>query len=174
MASQDTIYCFGCGSNISDRPADRRALDNPRSQHVVQLWKAFREGRDEPVEDADKAPSGGGSQSSCKMCRKCFSAYERYSKLHATIQENLTRAAEVLQISPLSPIAQPLAKRPRVIGVLPMPTYRGQQTSSSIPEDEHTQMRSEGTTKSPQVAVGLINNVQITYIIGIVCILKLK
>ena len=96
-------------------------LDNPRSQQV-QLWKAFLEGRDQLVEDADKAPSGGGSQSSCKMCRKCFSAYERYIKLYATIQENLRRATEVLQISPLSPTAQPLAKRPRLGDILTMPT----------------------------------------------------
>ena len=88
-------------ANITDRPADRRALDNPRSQQVVQLWKAFLEGRYQPVEDADKAPNGGGSQSSCKMYRKCFSAYERYIKLYATIQENLRRATEVLQISAL-------------------------------------------------------------------------
>ena len=169
MARQAPIYCFGCGRNITDRPADRRALDNPRSQQVVQLWKAFLEGRDQPVEDADKASSGGDSQSSCKMCRKCFSAYERYNKLYATIQENLRRAAEVLQVSPLSPIAQPLAKRPRLGGIQTTPSYRGQQN-----EDESTQTRSDGSTKSPQVAVGVINNVQIAYKIGIVCILKLK
>ena len=72
MTSQNTIYCFGCGSNITDRPTDRRALVNPRSQYVVQLWKAFLEGRDQPVDDADKDPSGRGGQSSCKMCRKFF------------------------------------------------------------------------------------------------------
>ena len=164
MATASTIYCVGCGSDITNRPADRRDLDNPRYQQVVQVF-AFLEGRGHLVEDVDNNVSGGGRQTSYKMCRKCFSSYERYSKLHNTIQENLRRTTKVLQIFPLSLIAQPLAKRPRLGGTPSQLTYRGQQSSSGVAEDEPTQAGSDGTTESPQVAVSLISNVQTTYLL---------
>ena len=46
-----------------------------------------------------------------KMCRKCFSSYERFSKLHKTLHENVARAIE----SQLSQEAQQeRRKKPRL------------------------------------------------------------
>ena len=44
-----------------------------------------------------------------KMCEKCFSACERYSNLHHTIQENLRKASQVMTL-PSPSIALPLPR----------------------------------------------------------------
>lgn len=141
MANESgSVYCFGCG--ITSRPADRRALDTPGSEHVVEVWKAFAEDEEEFEELL--------SESSAKMCRKCFSAYDRYSKLHDTIKENFKRAAEVLRRAPSSSGAQPLPKRPR------LGSTRLHMTPRELPSaGEKSRTGSDGTTQSPEVAVSV-------------------
>lgn len=109
------MYCLGCGSDIAGKPADRRALNVSGSAHVATVWKTFiKNVGQQDVEDIDNILSGGDSHRVPKMCRTCYSAYERYSKLYDTIQENLKKAADVLRIFPSSSVAQPVSKRPRL------------------------------------------------------------
>ena len=70
---------------------------------------AFLEHKEQRVQDVLSVGNN-------KMCRKCFSAYDRYSKLHDIIQDNLRKAAYVLGIANISasPIEYPLPKRPRL------------------------------------------------------------
>ena len=54
---------------------DRRTLDNLEAENVVIVWKVFPDDEDQQIgEDIhiDTILSGGDSQRSPKMCRKCF------------------------------------------------------------------------------------------------------
>ena len=89
------MYCFGCGTNVTNKPADRRALQGSGSQQVVELWTTVCESLEDakrPSIDLNMLISGGGDPTrSGRMCRKCFYAYERYLKLHDSLQENLKK-----------------------------------------------------------------------------------
>ena len=84
------VYGLGCGSDVTNRPVDRRSLQSAASAHFVPVWKAFLENAlDEDLDagvDADTLMSGGGDPTQAgKMCRKCFSAYMtgvKTSRLH--------------------------------------------------------------------------------------------
>ena len=104
------LLCLGCGEDLGHRAADRRALQGPPSEGVVDAWKAMFENATMQVEidDDDRLCADtllAGGEVPGKMCRKCYSGYERFSKLHKTLHDNVTRATE----SQMSPI-----KRPRV------------------------------------------------------------
>ena len=98
MATQtDCVLCLGCGEVITSRTTDRRVLQGTSVEHVVSVWRAMLENAqadvDEGQVDADVILSGGGVPSKAgKMCRKCFAAYDRYHKLHETLQINLAKA----------------------------------------------------------------------------------
>ena len=80
-----STVCTGCGEDLAERQSGRRALNGPGAVKVVQVWRelllklgrAEREG--ELLEAGDKI----------YMCRKCFSSYERYSKLGVDIEGKL-------------------------------------------------------------------------------------
>ena len=109
-----TLLCLGCGEDLANRAADRRALQGPPAEGVVDAWKALLENVQVDLSDddmlcADTLLTRGEVPG--KMCRKCFSSYERFYKLHKTLHENATRAIE----SQLSQEArQQRRKRPRV------------------------------------------------------------
>lgn len=105
------LLCLGCGEDLAQRAADRRALQGPPAEGVVDAWKAVFEN----VQDDDDRLCAdtllAGREVPGKMCRKCFSGYERFSKLHKTLHDNVARAIE----SQLSQEAQQeRRKRPRV------------------------------------------------------------
>ena len=108
------LLCLGCGEDLALRAADRRALQGPPAEGVVDAWKAVFENVQVDVDDdyklcADTLLAGEGAPG--KMCRKCFSGYERLSKLHKTLHDNVARAIE----SQLSQEAQvERRKRPRL------------------------------------------------------------
>ena len=101
------LLCLGCGEDLGHRAADRRALQGPPSEGVVDAWKAMFENATMQVEIdddnrlcADTLLAGGEVPG--KMCRKCYSGYERFSKLYKTLHDNVTRAIES-QNEPRSP-----------------------------------------------------------------------
>jgi len=110
------LLCLGCGEDLGHRAADRRALQGPPAEGVVDAWKAMFENATMQVEidDDDRLCADtllAGGEVPGKMCRKCYSGYERFSKLHKTLHDNVTRAIE----SQMSQEAQQeQIKRPRV------------------------------------------------------------
>ena len=78
------------------------------------LGRLFFENVQVDVDDDDRLCADTlllGGEVPGKMCRKCFSGYERFSKLHKTLHENISRAIE----SQLSQEPQQEGrKRPRV------------------------------------------------------------
>ena len=66
------MYCFGCGSDIAGKPADRRALNVSGLAHVTTVWKtALKNVGQQDVEDIDNTLGGGDCHSVPKMCRTC-------------------------------------------------------------------------------------------------------
>ncbi len=132
------MYCLGCGSDIADKLKDSRNVNTSSSENVAAVWKAFLENEDQQaVADVDSILNGGDSQRVPKMCKNCFYSYNRYTKLHDKLQENIRKAADVLELQ------LPLPKKRKLDSSLSWQTTRAQPSGSS--------------TQSPEVAVGAIN-----------------
>ena len=116
-------YCFGCGNEV--KPENRRKLDNEEAKNVVLVWKAFLEDEGHLIgEDVslDAILNGEDSQRPLKMCRKCFNGYKKYFEFHQTIKQKLTKAIEVLELSPCSTLPLPSSSRPKKSRSLSWPT----------------------------------------------------
>ena len=128
------VHCVGCGSDIASRPADRRNLQSSASGHVITAWKTLLEyivDQEGSEIDVDNIVSGGEDPvRGGRMCRKCFSAYERYQTLQRSLMSNLKKALDVLPSASTS-----VAKRLRVASQsatsAPLPPL--QPGSSSMP-----------------------------------------
>ena len=106
------MYCLGCGVDVADKATNRRNLQGAAAKKVLAVWKSFiqlvaeESGSDV---DCDSLISGDGDQAHAgKMCRTCYSAYERYIVLQQTMKEKLMSAINVL-----SPVTC-RTKRPRI------------------------------------------------------------
>lgn len=77
--------CVACGEDLSEKQSGRRALNSAGSVRVVQVWRDLLKKLGEERREEELLEAG------CKiyMCRKCFSSYERYSKLGESIEEQL-------------------------------------------------------------------------------------
>ncbi|XP_064384807.1 uncharacterized protein LOC135333715 isoform X2 [Halichondria panicea] len=128
------MYCLGCGSDIADKLKDSRNVNTSSSENVAAVWKAFLENEDQQaVADVDSILNGGDSQRVPKMCKNCFYSYNRYTKLHDKLQENIRKAADVLELQ------LPLPKKRKLDSSLSWQTTRAQPSGSS--------------TQSPEVAI---------------------
>ena len=88
--NEPLLSCIGCGKDTTNLPADRRSLQSAASEHIVQTWKALLQHVVSQGElDIDSLVSTG------KMCRKCFSAYDRYETFQISLLSNLREAIHV-------------------------------------------------------------------------------
>ena len=69
-----------------------------------------------------------------KMCHKCYSAYERYQKLHDTIQANLSKASGLMDLPSPSITGLPQRKRPRMCGLPSVPPQGQAGCSAGSPD----------------------------------------
>ena len=108
----DSNY-FGSGMSPLKK-GERRSVNN--STIVMNSWKQFLDalGKDFDVFRGKDI----------MMCRKCFSAYERYGSLQKSISENLMHAMDVIELEAIS-----AAKRPRMNTPVP-----SQASTSSSPD----------------------------------------
>ena len=88
---------MGCGEDLTHCAADRRALQGPPAEGVVDAWKAVLENVQVDVDNDDRLQVCAdtllaGREVPGKMSRKYFSGYERFSKLHKTLHDNVARA----------------------------------------------------------------------------------
>ena len=134
------LLCLGCGEDLAERAADRRALQGSPAEGVVDAWKAVFENVQVDVDNDNRLCADAlltGEEVLGKMCRKCFSGYERFSKLSKTLHDNVARAIE----SQLSQEAQQeQRKRPRL-------EKGGASYAASLPS------QSGGSRDSPSVSV---------------------
>ena len=148
------MYCLGCGVDITDKATNRRSLQGAAAKKVVAVWKSFIELFAEesgPDVDCDSLITGDGDQAHAgKMCRTCYSAYERYIVLQQTMKEKLRSAINVI-----SPNVACRPKRPRVeIPQMHMSQYEIPALHSSL----QLQHASSSAAVSPDVAVSWHNS----------------
>ncbi len=109
LPTKATVFCLGCGSDVTDRTADRRSLQSAVSARVVPILRAFlHELLDEEESEVDAEALISGGDQGGRMCRRCFSAFDRHRTLRKSIMDNLREALDV--ISP----ATTIPKRPRL------------------------------------------------------------
>ena len=95
MASSAVISCVGCGQDITNAKG-KRNLCSEASRHVEPLWCQLF------VEELRR--KGRNGEAPCdlvtipKMCRKCFTFYEKYTKSLNLLKENIVNAVEALQL----------------------------------------------------------------------------
>ena len=137
------ILCLGCGSAVS-RTDDRRALDAPAGQDVMNLWTVLLESEVQDVQlctdvNINTIVNGRDQQRLPKMCRKCFNGYSRVLESLKTIRRNLLKAAESLKLFSTSPLEllPPSTKKARLGNLVRRQNQlsdEGSQTQSQSPE----------------------------------------
>ena len=91
------MLCLGCGEDISNRSSDRRSLTGrAEAKRVYEAWMSLVEAMQCEFTDEEEAECVerwlSGSSIDEKMCRKCFSSFERYDKLTCELKEKLGRS----------------------------------------------------------------------------------
>ena len=87
------IRCVGCGGDITNAKG-KRTLCSEASQHVEPLWcqlfdeELRRKGGDGDADDLVTIR---------KMCRKCFTFFEKCTKSFNLLKENIVKAVEAFQ-----------------------------------------------------------------------------
>ena len=94
-----SIFCLGCGEEVSNRASDRRNLSSEPSKQVLRIWESFvaRKLEKEAMEAERFIKSIIDNH---RMCRKCYSAYDRLNKLQNGIEDSLDEALDVLLPTP--------------------------------------------------------------------------
>lgn len=88
-----TIICLGCGEDIAEDRV-RRLLQSDASKDVLPLWSShFRDvvNRGGMNVDVSALVKSGG-----KMCRRCFTAIQRCSKLLNEVKARIQKAANAV------------------------------------------------------------------------------
>lgn len=90
-----TVICIGCGSDISDAKG-KRLLSSEASQHVKPLWcRIFDETLERKGIQAQACSFV--TTISGRMCRRCFTSFERCTKLIDTLKNDVGKAVEAFQ-----------------------------------------------------------------------------
>ena len=151
--SGNQVICFGCGEAVR-QSSERRNLASAASSHVIPQWKAVLQsefGRRGTathlamvVQDVIERKRAGF------MCRRCFYAYDKFSKAKATLEANASKAVDALTAGIVSPSSYTTPKRSSSnAAVYPAAKRRPQHTEASLPSV------SGSKGPSPQVSVSL-------------------
>ena len=90
-----TMICIGCGSDISNVKG-KRLLSTEASQHVKPLWcKLFDDALEQKGIQAQASPFVTTIEG--RMCRRCFTCFERCTKLMDSLRKDVDKAVEVFQ-----------------------------------------------------------------------------
>lgn len=138
------MLCFGCGCDLSGRSADRRRLVSPTSSKVVIQWKQLAlQDNDYDENELDNLITGSGKpDESGKMCRKCFTAYERLADLTTTLKGNQSKFLEDTMKLKDNAALPPPAKRP---------CYSAVANITNVPTS--SRLAQASATSSPPVVV---------------------
>ena len=91
------IYCVGCGEDISTKSSDHRNLLTDSASHVFKAWKETMGKELRKKIDEENIEKGIEEiVGSHRMCRRCFSTYNRLHKFQKGVEENAADALDVL------------------------------------------------------------------------------
>ena len=136
-------WCCGCGDDLAKRGSDRRSLKTSKAVCVLSVWRNWLQKLGREDQEQKHLQEDGD----LLMCRKCFSAFERYYKLEEEIRTKLLRSfkdevtVQIAGETPTSSASQPAAvssacatrssrKRPRGSTPARSPVARTCSTSS--------------------------------------------
>ena len=114
-----TFLCLGCGADIKNSKGNR-LLSTKLTQHVIPVWKRLIEEeinrRGTETETATESLNVETLTSVGRMCRQCFSKYERATKLLDGLKSDIVSSVNsildcLLECEPQQP---PTPKRPRL------------------------------------------------------------
>ena len=92
MASETALFCLGCGAE-TDRASDRRNLGSSPSKSVLNVWMTVVTRKLE-VDETDEFIQS--LVTNHRMCRKCYSSYEKLLRLQKGIEDNINEALDML------------------------------------------------------------------------------
>ena len=75
-------WCCGCGDDLAKRGSDRRSLKTSKAVCVLSVWRNWLQKLGREDQEQKHLQEDGD----LLMCRKCFSAFERYYKLEEEIR----------------------------------------------------------------------------------------
>lgn len=140
MAAPSSVYCVGC--SIICKSSDRRSLTGAEPS-VLSTWRELlmHELQNDPDTELDADQTISKLLQNPRLCRKCFSAFDRFSSLHKSITDNLKKVIEVI------PCCSQTAgrKRPRLELCTGFPSSMASISSSTSTTSSHD--------VSPDVAV---------------------
>lgn len=137
------MICVGCGEEIKGE--ERRNLQSGSSMHVVPLWKEIV--NEVLEEEANLDQLLCGSEYTGRMHRKCFTLFERVSRLRSELKEKVKKG--IIAIVPpnvrISASLTPTAgeKRPASTDIQMLPKQKQARPPLYAPVPE----------KSPNVSV---------------------
>ena len=143
--SGNQVICFGCGEAVR-QSSERRNLASAASSHVIPQWKAVLQSEFERrgtathlamvVQDVIERKRAGF------MCRRCFYAYDKFSKAKATLEANASKAVDALTAGIVSPSSYTTPKRSSSnAAVYPAAKRRPQHTEASLPSVSGSSLR---------------------------------
>ena len=149
MASSQYVCCVGCGEDVTLRKSDRRNLVTHLASHVYKEWK-FRMGRELRKRVVGEASVGKIIEvvNRHRMCRGCFSKYDRLQKFQSGIDKNIVDALDALMPLHEYDINMRAKKRPA------MPDSDDCERPLSKVTPSHV-VCSSSTAKSPVVSVSI-------------------
>ena len=93
MSLQLSQHCLGCGKDVASS-AGTRCLSGDKSQHIVPLWISIF--GDELQKRGEREILLQYMTDGRKICRKCFSAYERCTKIMHALKQDVAKALDVI------------------------------------------------------------------------------
>ena len=128
MSTSTAPSCLGCGKNIGE-DRGKRLLHSESSKHVVPLWSSLfgdeLRSRGKNLDVLGLVEHEGG-----RVCRRCFSALDRCTKLLDTVRAGITKAVDANEAVPTTSSSSSLR-----IGI-PPPTFSVPVTTSCSPSPE--------------------------------------
>ena len=129
--------CVGCGLDISNA-SGRRLLYTDACQHVYVLWAPLF---DEQLNRSGLLPRAStflnpqpSNPSLGRMCRRCFTVFERYGKLLSSIKESVAKAIDQLMEANIVTDDEPENESAHTSSMPPVPKRLALSTNSSSPD----------------------------------------
>ena len=135
MASRS--ICVGCGQDISNAKG-RRLLYTDSCRHVSLSWAPLF---DEELNQRGLLPRAStflnpqsGDSSLGRMCRRCFTVFERYGKMLSSIKETVAKAIDQLMEANIVTNDEPENESADTFSAPPVSKRLALSTNSSSPD----------------------------------------
>ncbi len=95
-----SVFCLGCGDDLTGRSTDRRDLRNG-DELVLKYWTDLfieRVAKSVVIDHSSESMILKKVLKNNRICRRCYSSFQRLCKLQDSISKNFDEAVEVLDL----------------------------------------------------------------------------